>query len=545
MKGLVSVNLRAQGPEILILLFVSLGVSVPEMMSGLHLLILVAAGFTLHWQRRRLTGNEKALLAVFLVYWGIGLLTHLVGGMTELGSSVIGRDVRILLAIPVIFLLARVRLPSRHLYVAVGVAGILAAVFAVGEYIAHGMSNYRVSGPTISIVFGNCCASLAAFNLGIATMQRGRRQVFHLLAAAGAILAVFLSGTRGAVLAILVAAIVILLSSFFSARPRKRVIAAFAALVAIVILAVPNFGGIRQDALYKDLRKLQASASAIEGDPEIEGYAWSDSSLDAFLADSLGPLRRVEGRGADAPPVFFEVGSKSRRVRVRFPYRNAGNNAELTLLVKGDGELSDGSGTSLLINATNWQEMAFTPDAEGRYPRLRLTVRRGDSLQFLPRIDHPAEWCFTRFASSVGTRLVMWEYVLSHDSLPTLLGAGLGSFPDIAEIAWRRGELPYFTTSYDHVHNDFLNVLFERGIIGLISLLGLYVIPLLACFKSISAGRNVPLAMGGVGFVISMAVSGFTETMLIHSYSISFFGVMLAILVSMLSEPKNHLPEKT
>lgn len=535
-----TIDWRRNWPLLFLSLFTAGSVAIPELMSASHALLLIAALLTVNWPRRALHRDETRLVAVLFSYWFYGLFSYFYGGMTELGQGVLDRDLRFLLAIPVIYLVTRVAWNPRLALRMLAVAGFLCGAMAIIEYWMNGMDSYRVSGSTVSIVFGNVCAAIAAINLGIAAASRGHRlMTIHFLAALSTVVALVLSGTRGAVLALAAAAVTVLLLLMILSRLRKRLLAGFFVVASAIAIGLISLDGLRSKALLGEIDEVSRALEGVGTSVQVDGYDWSRKAIDRFIDHSIGSMTFIEEKG------YFRVDASDKVRRVRLPYRNVAEGTPLVMRVRGKATLIAADGGRHVINADDWQELVVQLSSKGRYPRVQLLVKKGSIFEFLPRISFAGEWQFTLFTGSVGTRIVMWEFVIDRDEFATPLGAGLGRFPEVARQGWQEGRLPYFATHYDHVHNDYINVLFERGILGLVLLIGIYLVPFAAFVRALRRPEVGPLALGGAAFVISMAVSGLTETMLIHSYSISFFAVMLAILVATLHNTTDPLPEKS
>ncbi|MDX1444336.1 MAG: hypothetical protein R3270_11280, partial [Gammaproteobacteria bacterium] len=229
---------RRDWPMPLVALFIAGGVAIPEVMSTGHGLLLIAALATMKWPRRELAAGEKTFAWLLVAYWAYGLLSFFLGGQTELGESVLGRDLRLLLAVPVIFLVARLRWDAQMAGTALALAGFLCGFSALVEYAWNGMGSYRVSGPTVSIVFGNVCAALAAFNMAAAAVARGVPGRLHALASVSAIYAVFLTSTRGALVSLIVAFTVTLFLLPIAGRFRKRSFFTYTVLLSLLVAAL-------------------------------------------------------------------------------------------------------------------------------------------------------------------------------------------------------------------------------------------------------------------------------------------------------------------
>ena len=85
--------------------------------------------------------------------------------------------------------------------------------------------------------------------------------------------------------------------------------------------------------------------------------------------------------------------------------------------------------------------------------------------------------------TAVGARLAMWELAWENIGASPWLGAGDQGWLDVRDAAVQDGRLSRFSSGFTHVHNDYLNVVFKRGLVGLALYLALYLVPMLMFFK--------------------------------------------------------------
>lgn len=85
--------------------------------------------------------------------------------------------------------------------------------------------------------------------------------------------------------------------------------------------------------------------------------------------------------------------------------------------------------------------------------------------------------------TSVGSRLAMWSVAI--ESIPTapLLGQGDRGWEMVRDDSISRGVLSTFSSGFSHVHNEYLNNLIKKGILGLALYLGLYLVPMMIFFR--------------------------------------------------------------
>lgn len=122
--------------------------------------------------------------------------------------------------------------------------------------------------------------------------------------------------------------------------------------------------------------------------------------------------------------------------------------------------------------------------------------------------------------TAVGARLAMWKIGLSGITEAPLFGHGDQGWLDRRDAAIANGELSSFSAEFTHLHNEYLNVTFKRGLIGLVLYLALYLLPMLMFFKPyLNDARNKVRSLAISGMVIPMMFMdfGLTQTFLSHN----------------------------
>ena len=109
-----------------------------------------------------------------------------------------------------------------------------------------------------------------------------------------------------------------------------------------------------------------------------------------------------------------------------------------------------------------------------------------------------------------------------------LLGTGLGTFKDIYP-SYRTTKS---TLTFDHVHNDYLEVLSDMGLLGGILIIGEVLAILIIIVKRRANRRNpfvVSITLGGITGIVAMLFHSITDfNMHIPANAIMFF-ILLAL----------------
>lgn len=142
-------------------------------------------------------------------------------------------------------------------------------------------------------------------------------------------------------------------------------------------------------------------------------------------------------------------------------------------------------------------------------------------------------WLSNVQASSVGSRLAMWSIASKDIAKSPWIGEGTEGWRRNRDAAIHSGQLDPFVKDFSHLHNEFLDVAYKTGLIGLMLLLALYWLPLFMFFKPYlhGYGANVKaLAMGGMVLPMMYMDFGLTQTFLGHNSGRMVFVSLLMCL---------------
>lgn len=140
--------------------------------------------------------------------------------------------------------------------------------------------------------------------------------------------------------------------------------------------------------------------------------------------------------------------------------------------------------------------------------------------------------------NSVGIRVAMWSLGLDGFMQAPFFGNGDKGWLEIRDAAIANGRLAEFTKDFTHLHNEYINVAFKRGLIGLILYLTMFLIPMIFFFKPfVLDDRPNVRALAMAGMVLPMMFMDFaiTQSFLVHNSGrmilcglwMSFAGLML------------------
>ncbi len=122
--------------------------------------------------------------------------------------------------------------------------------------------------------------------------------------------------------------------------------------------------------------------------------------------------------------------------------------------------------------------------------------------------------------TSVGARLAMWSLGVQGVAQAPWFGQGNKGWLQTRDAALTDGRLSQFSAGYTHLHNEYLNVIFKRGVVGLALYLAMFLVPMLLFFKPyLHDCRPDVRALAMAGMVIPMMLMdfGLTQTFLSHN----------------------------
>lgn len=122
--------------------------------------------------------------------------------------------------------------------------------------------------------------------------------------------------------------------------------------------------------------------------------------------------------------------------------------------------------------------------------------------------------------NSVGVRLALWAVGVNGLKNAPVFGSGDGGWLVARDKAIADGQLASFAEVFTHLHNEYLNVAFKRGVVGLALYLAMFLVPMLLFFKPyVHDSRPDVRALAMAGMVTPMMFMdfGLTQTFLSHN----------------------------
>lgn len=555
--------------DIFALIFPSLLLTVNRA-DSVSLACLLIAGIYIgvrHGFLRGFDRQEKILCGAFAGMFVVVAVCYLLGEHTDAGFRMAGRNLRLLLFIPA-YLVFRYRTPrGMFVYIGMVIGAIVCATYALVTGLFDG-SITRVVGVTgDAIGFGDMALVIGFWSLSpvLAAVCRSSRKRLYWLAALGilcGLLASFLSGSRGGWLAIpilVVVSVVVLAEK--SRRTLWRGLIGFIILAILAAAVVPRqlvhdriVGSIKETSLFFHYHarhdKMGVRTGCDNGAHLLNGLIRSMYEDGYVGALNVTVTNDPSLQGDKSTPVRCETDSVihavnpfvSQEAALTVPRSvlDAGGEQTISVLARGQGQLklNGGTGKTVSFDVQRYTDISLTDrmtlDAP---PYLIISISPGKQLDFVPLALAPNEYAWFYAASNIGQRLEMWrtawDIFLDHP----VLGAGTGAFMKQAYGYAERGTAAPQVAAYDHPHNDFLNVLYGEGLLGLAAFLLLLGWP---GYLYLDALRNSPAptaraaAFCGLILIAGLVVFGLTESMFVHSLVLGWYAIMTAMLCALL-----------
>ncbi len=139
--------------------------------------------------------------------------------------------------------------------------------------------------------------------------------------------------------------------------------------------------------------------------------------------------------------------------------------------------------------------------------------------------------------TSLGARFAMWADAWGIFLQHPVVGAGPGRFVEKLQVDIESGKkIPAFAKLSDP-HNEYLRVLAAHGLVGIVGLLVFWGGAVFIFLNAIRSKHHVAVRLGFAGMllIIAYSVFGISASFLDYRRSITFFCMVLSILVGMLS----------
>jgi len=145
-------------------------------------------------------------------------------------------------------------------------------------------------------------------------------------------------------------------------------------------------------------------------------------------------------------------------------------------------------------------------------------------------------------ATSVGTRLEMWQASWTIFKNNPMLGVGWGSYQENANALVAAGQRHRSAGTWGHPHNEYFSVLASGGILGFVALLLLLFIPTKLFFSAIKKPNPALQRLGLSGLLLIVGYMHFalSEAIFERSLPINFYAFYLLVIMALISQERQR-----
>ncbi len=531
------------------------------LLSLVGLWVWVRHGFAPHMSR-----DEWLFVAAFALFFLGAVLSFQFGTQTDAGFRLLGRYLRLMFVFPTLLALRRYRPSPAVVWAGLGLGALALGADAVWEQVqANGF--LRADGDTnVAILFGDLATlTTFAFAAGYLYIDGRLPRLGPWLVAVGVLaglLACFLSGTRGAWLAVPVL-IILFLACRHVLRPRTVLVGGGSVVLLFALLYLlpqthvrERIGGVFSEieayrAVTQDIQRGQSGAECLDRRDLLEAWIGGVNlsrmpGVELDVREVKGPaasmLRSAGCTGAGVNAVRMHNGSRHGvRLTLLRAARETTGTASTTLLVRGRGTVGFAAAraTHLRLHSHEFQRLVLNGPAR-HSSQIRVSLLPRATLYLLPQEAYAGEYRYALMHSSSAQRLEMWHAAGILFRQAPLLGVGSGAYQLRTRELVDAGAVAPLTAQFDHPHSEFFHALAERGLLGLLALFALLGVPAWLYYKAVQSNDRVRAmaGMGGLLVVTGFAIFGLTETMFVHSVTLTWYVIMAAVFMVLADVPQ-------
>jgi O-antigen ligase len=144
--------------------------------------------------------------------------------------------------------------------------------------------------------------------------------------------------------------------------------------------------------------------------------------------------------------------------------------------------------------------------------------------------------------TSLGARIMLWQ-----SSLPLIAERPLSGWGSVANYVNLSGNNADVFQRFNHFHNDFLDALVKRGLLGGVALLMIYVVPGVLFYHQLKqcASAKLPLVYAGLLLTVATFIFGLTQSFFSHSSGVMVYVFMLVFLWAQVRAPEGSFTTNT
>jgi len=160
-------------------------------------------------------------------------------------------------------------------------------------------------------------------------------------------------------------------------------------------------------------------------------------------------------------------------------------------------------------------------------PQTGIQKRVGEAVSNIQRYSDGS-----KKTTSVGMRFDMWKAAIHMFQESPTLGVGESQVQPIKRVLAAEGKISSKAVPFDHAHNEYLQALSTRGIIGLFFLLAMYLVPLKLFLRKLRQYKDNwrirSYAIGGALIPMCYMDFALTQTMFMHNIGVMMFAFPIA-----------------
>jgi O-antigen ligase len=532
----------------------------------LGLLIIIGIWVWLRDSAQAWLSRDSAVLCLaFASLFVVVVLCYVTGYQTVAGFHFLGRYLRFLFLLPVYLAFRRYPPTVKTVFIGLALGALTAGIMATLEFI-YAKGPIRVDAETgLSIIFGDLATTMvlcmvAGFGLMVASKRNWSLPLLILCLISG-VAATLLSGTRGAWLPLFL--LIPALATSKSILIKRQYM--FAILVMIIAVFSSSYLVTRIDTqgrlieVVHNTRDYFVGLNAFNDQDDInhkfmrcddQGMflkAWIkmySTNHDYPLVGRIITDKELVKTGICQNESAVELENKdpSKGVWYKFPRIPDDGSAQFSrVLVRGTGIIAyDGESSPGIQFDTDVFSMKEINSKNVSGTAILLYIPPNGKISLVPLDSHPGEYSLSIADSSVGKRLEMWRAAWRLFLNHPLLGVGTGAYKVKTNVLIKTGQVAPFISTYDHPHNDYLDTLASRGLLGLAVLCAILLIPTLRFVRAMSSqeGARHAIGLAGVLTVAGFAIYALTDTIFLHSIMITWYVIYMALFYALLdSQP--------
>ena len=134
-------------------------------------------------------------------------------------------------------------------------------------------------------------------------------------------------------------------------------------------------------------------------------------------------------------------------------------------------------------------------------------------------------------STSVGARFDMWKSALLMAQEKPWLGWGVQGVSEKRKQQFEQGLISQFASGFNHAHNQYLDDLSKRGIVGLLALIGVFFVPFYLFWRNLKSSHAEQKLAGllGVVHILSVMFYGMSQAFFSHNSGNIFYFFLVIV----------------